>query len=90
MYVNIICTVVSQVSSKASDPREHYLGLLYPSEDYKMYFVIITWCSKHCWNFSYGYATNSRMKFIIVTENLSSQSKDQEMKQVLKLHKYTG
>lgn len=35
-----IHAIVSQVSSKAGDPREHYLGLLYPSEDYKMYSFI--------------------------------------------------
>jgi len=38
---------------------------------------------------SYGYATNSRMKLIIVTENYGSQTKDQEMKQVCnEYHKY--
>ena len=77
---------MSQVSSKASDPREHYLGLLYPSEDYKMYrqyICDIMWYKRYCFNSSsYGYATNSRMKFMIVTENLSSQTKDQEIKQV--------
>ena len=37
VHIESSCAVASQVSSKASDPREHYLGLLYPSEDYKMY-----------------------------------------------------
>ena len=37
-----VYAVVSQVSSKAGDPREHYLGLLYPSEDFKMYSVIVS------------------------------------------------
>ncbi|CAI8014743.1 Trafficking protein particle complex subunit 2-like protein [Geodia barretti] len=50
------------------DPREHYLGLLYPSEQYKVY----------------GYATNTRVKFILVVENTTSQSRDTEMKMLFK------
>ena len=33
-------------------------------------------------HFSYGYATNTRVKFIIVIENTSSQSRDGDMKVV--------
>ncbi|XP_064395358.1 trafficking protein particle complex subunit 2-like protein isoform X2 [Halichondria panicea] len=56
-------------SSKSSnDPREHYLGLLYPSEQYKIY----------------GYATNTRVKLIIVTENTTSQSRDIQIKALFK------
>ncbi len=50
----------------ANDPREHYLGLLYPSEEFKVY----------------GYATNTRVKFIIVTENTTIQSRDTDIKMV--------
>ncbi|XP_065915360.1 trafficking protein particle complex subunit 2-like protein [Dysidea avara] len=67
--IDVVEEKVSQVSSKVGDPREHYLGLLYPSENYKIY----------------GYATNSRMKLIIVTENYGSQTRDQEMKQLFKM-----
>ena len=38
------CTAVSTLSSTkgSGDPREHYLGLLYPSEQYKVYPIIIS------------------------------------------------
>ena len=38
------CTAVSTLSSTKgpSDPREHYLGLLYPSEQYKVYPIILS------------------------------------------------
>ena len=49
-----------------NDPREHYLGMLYPSEQHKVY----------------GYATNTRVKFVIVTDNTTSQNRDADMKLV--------
>ena len=36
----------------------------------------------HLTALSYGYATNTRVKFIIVTENITSQSRDADMKMV--------
>lgn len=77
-------TVSALTSSKSSnDPREHYLGLLYPSEQYKMYPFLVR-C--HNWppppTCSYGYATNTRVKLIIVTENTTSQSRDIQIKAV--------
>eukprot|EP00118_Oscarella_pearsei_P010335 m.63045 g.63045 ORF g.63045 m.63045 type:complete len:144 (+) comp35129_c0_seq7:600-1031(+) len=57
------------------DLRELYLGLLYPTEDYKIY----------------GYMTNTRVKFIAVVENTNSYAKDTEMKTMFKtLHTAYG
>ena len=36
----------------------------------------------HLTALSYGYATNTRVKFIIVTENATSQSRDTDIKMV--------
>ena len=68
--IDVIEEKVSTLSSPkgANDPREHYLGLLYPSEQYKVY----------------GYATNTRVKFILVSENWTSQSGDADMKMLFK------
>ncbi|XP_003385067.1 PREDICTED: trafficking protein particle complex subunit 2-like protein [Amphimedon queenslandica] len=61
--IDVIEEKISSVGTAraASDFREHFLGALYPSEQYKIY----------------GYATNTRIKFVIICEN--SQSKDNEM-----------
>eukprot|EP00731_Ephydatia_muelleri_P027064 Em0018g1164a len=58
------------LSSKGpNDPRESYLGLLYPTEEYKIY----------------GYATNTRAKVIVVTKNSSTtKDSEATMKQLLR------
>jgi hypothetical protein len=52
--------------STHSDPREYYLGLLSFTEDHKIY----------------GYATNTRVKFVVVTENVPMQRGDLDIKEV--------
>ena len=59
-------------SSKASqDPRELYLGLLYPTEDYKVY----------------GYVTNTKIKFVIIVESMNATLRDNDMRMMFrKIH----
>jgi hypothetical protein len=68
--IDVIEEKISSVGTTraSTDFREHYLGPLYPSEQYKIY----------------GYATNTRIKFVIITENLNSQSKDNEINSLFK------
>ncbi len=73
----------------SSDVREHYLGPLYPMEEYKMLvskLVIVSYIPVYIYanhtHYRYGYATNTRVKFIIITENTASISRDQEIAQV--------
>lgn len=49
-----------------NDPRDLYLGLLYPTEDYKVY----------------GYVTNTKVKFVIVVESSNTQLRDSEIRTV--------
>ncbi|XP_076321414.1 trafficking protein particle complex subunit 2-like protein isoform X4 [Tachypleus tridentatus] len=60
------------VGKKSSgELRELYLGLLYPTEDYKVY----------------GYVTNTRIKFIIIVESSYTTLRDNDIRQMFrKLH----
>ncbi|KAK1161982.1 trafficking protein particle complex subunit 2-like protein, partial [Acipenser oxyrinchus oxyrinchus] len=51
------------VGKEFVDQRERYLGLLYPTEDYKVY----------------GYVTNSRVKFVIVVDSSNTELQDNEI-----------
>ncbi|XP_076321408.1 trafficking protein particle complex subunit 2-like protein isoform X2 [Tachypleus tridentatus] len=54
------------VGKKSSgELRELYLGLLYPTEDYKVY----------------GYVTNTRIKFIIIVESSYTTLRDNDIRQ---------
>lgn len=68
--IDVIEEKISMLSAPkvGNDPREHYLGMLYPSEQHKVY----------------GYATNTRVKFVIVTDNTTSQNRDADMKLLFK------
>lgn len=62
---------VSKGSGTATDIREFYLGLLYPTEDYKVY----------------GYVTNTKIKFVIVVDPSNTQKRDNEIRSMFrKLH----
>ncbi|XP_059337662.1 trafficking protein particle complex subunit 2-like protein isoform X2 [Ammospiza nelsoni] len=53
------------------DQRELYLGLLYPTEDYKVY----------------GYVTNSKVKFVMVVDSSNTALRDNEIRSMFrKLH----
>ena len=57
--------------SSGADNRELYLGSLYSSEHQKVF----------------GYVTNTRIKFIIITDNNNSTLRDNEIRQMFrKLH----
>jgi len=61
----------AKTSSAATDNRELYLGSLYVSEHQKVY----------------GYATNTKIKFVIVVDNSNTTLRDNEIRQMFrKLH----
>lgn len=66
-----ISNVVKGSAPTGADVREFYLGLLYPTEDYKVY----------------GYVTNTKIKFVIVVDPSSTQKRDNEIRGMFrKLH----
>ncbi|XP_071488214.1 trafficking protein particle complex subunit 2-like protein [Diadema antillarum] len=62
--LDVIEEKVSSVGKSTNDLRELYLGLLYPTEDYKVY----------------GYVTNTKVKFVIVVESSNTQLRDNEIR----------
>lgn len=64
--LDVIEEKVSSVGKSSNDLRELYLGLLYPTEDYKVY----------------GYVTNTKVKFVIVVESSNTQMRDNEIRNV--------
>lgn len=54
--------------SKTPDTRELYLGLLYASEEYKVY----------------GYTTNTRIKFVIITDAGNTTLRDNEIRMMFR------
>lgn len=66
--LDVIEEKVSSVGKSSSDLRELYLGLLYPTEDYKVY----------------GYVTNTKVKFVIVVESSNTQMRDNEIRNMFK------
>ncbi|XP_074646260.1 trafficking protein particle complex subunit 2-like protein [Tubulanus polymorphus] len=69
--LDVVEEKISAVGKNANDLRELYLGLLYPTEDYKVY----------------GYVTNSKIKFVIVVETSNTALRDNEIRSKFrKLH----
>ncbi|XP_072168877.1 trafficking protein particle complex subunit 2-like protein [Diadema setosum] len=66
--LDVIEEKVSSVGKSTNDLRELYLGLLYPTEDYKVY----------------GYVTNTKVKFVIVVESSNTQLRDNEIRNMFK------
>nr|XP_054769489.1 trafficking protein particle complex subunit 2-like protein [Lytechinus pictus] len=66
--LDVIEEKVSSVGKSSTDLRELYLGLLYPTEDYKVY----------------GYVTNTKVKFVIVVESSNTQMRDNEIRNMFK------
>lgn len=66
--LDVIEEKISSGSRSINDPRELYLGLLYPTEDYKVY----------------GYVTNTKVKFVIVVESSNTQLRDSEIRTMFK------
>lgn len=69
--LDVVEEKISSVGKNQNDLRELYLGLLYPTEDYKVY----------------GYVTNTKVKFVIVVESTNSSLRDNEIRSMFrKLH----
>ncbi|XP_028811990.1 trafficking protein particle complex subunit 2-like protein isoform X1 [Denticeps clupeoides] len=69
--LDVVEEKVSAVGKALADQRELYLGLLYPTEDYKVY----------------GYVTNSKVKFVIVVDSSNTSLRDNEIRSMFrKLH----
>uniref|UniRef100_A0A4W5RFZ3 Trafficking protein particle complex subunit 2-like protein n=1 Tax=Hucho hucho TaxID=62062 RepID=A0A4W5RFZ3_9TELE len=69
--LDVVEEKISAVGKAMADQRELYLGLLYPTEDYKVY----------------GYVTNSKVKFVIVVDSSNTSLRDNEIRSMFrKLH----
>uniref|UniRef100_A0A8C4IC01 Trafficking protein particle complex subunit 2-like protein n=1 Tax=Dicentrarchus labrax TaxID=13489 RepID=A0A8C4IC01_DICLA len=69
--LDVVEEKISAVGKSLGDQRELYLGLLYPTEDYKVY----------------GYVTNSKVKFVIVVDSSNTSLRDNEIRSMFrKLH----
>ncbi|ELU02443.1 hypothetical protein CAPTEDRAFT_111660, partial [Capitella teleta] len=64
--LDVVEEKISSVGKNANDLRELYLGLLYPTEDYKVY----------------GYVTNTKVKFVLVVESSNTSLRDNEIRSV--------
>ncbi|MCL4166949.1 UNVERIFIED_CONTAM: hypothetical protein GTU68_041168, partial [Idotea baltica] len=64
--LDVIQEKVSMGPKTPGDSRELYLGLLYASEEYKIY----------------GYTTNTRIKFVIITDASNTTLRDNEIRMV--------
>jgi hypothetical protein len=69
--LDVVEEKVLATGKNTSDVRDLYLGLLYPTEDYKVY----------------GYATSTRVKIIVIIESVNSTLRDNEIRTMFrKLH----
>ncbi|XP_054711385.1 trafficking protein particle complex subunit 2-like protein [Uloborus diversus] len=69
--LDVIEEKVVTVNKSVGDLRELYLGLLYPTEDYKVY----------------GYVTNTKIKFVVIVESSHTTLRDNEIRQMFrKIH----
>ena len=64
--LDVIEEKITIVSRNPTDPRDLFLGLLYPTEDYKVY----------------GFITNTQVKFIIITEASNVNLRDNDVRAV--------
>ncbi|XP_053568140.1 trafficking protein particle complex subunit 2-like protein isoform X2 [Bombina bombina] len=69
--LDVVDEKISAMGKALVDQRELYLGLLYPTEDYKVY----------------GYVTNSKVKFVMVVDSSNTALRDNEIRSMFrKLH----
>lgn len=66
--LDVIQEKVAAVSKTPGDTRELYLGLLYASEEYKVF----------------GYTTNTRVKFVIITDAANTTLRDNEIRMMFR------
>uniref|UniRef100_T1JKP4 Trafficking protein particle complex subunit 2-like protein n=1 Tax=Strigamia maritima TaxID=126957 RepID=T1JKP4_STRMM len=68
--LDVVEEKVSAIGKSVADLRELYLGLLYPTEDFKVY----------------GYATNTKCKFVVIVESKTSLRDNEIRTMFKKLH----
>ncbi|XP_042218213.1 trafficking protein particle complex subunit 2-like protein [Homarus americanus] len=66
--LDVIQEKVAAVNKTPGDTRELYLGLLYASEEYKVF----------------GYTTNTRIKFVIITDAANTTLRDNEIRMMFR------
>ncbi|KAB7504641.1 Trafficking protein particle complex subunit 2-like protein [Armadillidium nasatum] len=66
--LDVIQEKISVGQKLPGDSRELYLGLLYASEEYKIY----------------GYTTNSKIKFIVITDVTNAALRDNEIRMMFR------
>ncbi|XP_032182022.1 trafficking protein particle complex subunit 2-like protein isoform X1 [Mustela erminea] len=64
--LDVVDEKISAMGKALVDQRELYLGLLYPTEDHKVY----------------GYVTNSKVKFVMVVDSSNTALRDNEIRSV--------
>uniref|UniRef100_A0A674ML70 Trafficking protein particle complex subunit 2-like protein n=1 Tax=Takifugu rubripes TaxID=31033 RepID=A0A674ML70_TAKRU len=64
--LDVVEEKISSAGKSIGDQRELYLGLLYPTEDYKVY----------------GFVTNTKVKFVIVVDSSNTSLRDNEIRSV--------
>ncbi|KAJ6657154.1 hypothetical protein lerEdw1_002743 [Lerista edwardsae] len=92
--LDVVDEKISAMGKALVDQRELYLGLLYPTEDYKVYLLMLF---QFC-DFlpvavfldqpsRYGYVTNSKVKFVMVVDSSNTALRDNEIRSMFrKLH----
>ncbi|XP_063801586.1 trafficking protein particle complex subunit 2-like protein isoform X1 [Pseudophryne corroboree] len=66
--LDVVDEKISAMGKALVDQRELYLGLLYPTEDYKVY----------------GYVTNSKVKFVMVVDSSNTALRDNEIRSMFR------
>lgn len=66
--LDVIEEKTSTLTKTSQDPRELYLGLLYPTEDFKVY----------------GYVTNTKIKFVIIVDSMNTILRDNDIRTMFK------
>ncbi|KAB1260408.1 Trafficking protein particle complex subunit 2-like protein [Camelus dromedarius] len=78
--LDVVDEKISAMGKALVDQRELYLGLLYPTEDYKVSVFPNQLCR-------YGYVTNSKVKFVMVVDSSNTALRDNEIRSMFrKLH----
>ncbi|KAJ8785952.1 hypothetical protein J1605_006912 [Eschrichtius robustus] len=92
--LDVVDEKISAMGKALVDQRELYLGLLYPTEDYKVYprawqrlrspRAKSVFPNQLC---RYGYVTNSKVKFVMVVDSSNTALRDNEIRSMFrKLH----
>ncbi|XP_049719643.1 trafficking protein particle complex subunit 2-like protein isoform X1 [Elephas maximus indicus] len=95
--LDVVDEKISALGKALVDQRELYLGLLYPTEDHKVYPLMLT-RAEEAHNpraesmfpnrmLRYGYVTNSKVKFVMVVDASNTALRDNEIRSMFrKLH----